>query len=297
MALSASGGRFGRDEALVAVSVVVAIGVDAVAGLDGLRLPIYTGLVLVTAVRLGALTGLSVGLVTAAAHVWLGGAQADGLAIVGAVTLLLGASTVGLAFDRARRRMARLEQVIEVLRRQTAPPAPPRPPREVAAPRVEGSAARTDRLPRLLYRYARLLNVSEEDALYTGLALTLEEVLPARMVAVYRLAPGGLELAAGDPLEPPSLAAVEQAEGPVFVSAADPRRVYGRVRAGDDGPLTAVLVALEPGAGHDRRGALKLLATFVEWASASVGHARALRRLDARCKAGWAGREFAILAR
>lgn len=284
MAPSASGARFGRDEALVAVSVVAAIGVDAVAGLDGLRLPVYTGLVLVSATRLGALTALSVGLVTAAAHVWLGGADADGLAIAGAVTLLLGASTVGLAVDRSRRRMARLEQVIEVLRRETAPRPPSAPLGEAGRPRGDASGAGTDRLPRLLYRYARLLNVSDEDALYTGLALTLEEVLPARMVAVYRLVPGGLELAAGDPLDPPPRALVEQADGPVFVSAADPRRVYGRVRDGD-GALTAVLVVLEPGAGRNRRGALKLLATFVDWASASVGHARALRRLDDRARA------------
>lgn len=271
----------GRTSLLLTLGVVAgALGVDLlVPGHDGLTLPLYTGAVLWASVRVGAGAGLAVGVAFAAVFVGVYGPHASDTAVVGAAALLLGASLVGRVVDGARHRIAQLEQVLAA-GADAAEPAPTsvEDPAATAADAPAPRRVSTGDLPRLIYRYARLLNVTEEDAIYSGLALTLEEALPAERVAVHRVTAAGFERVAGDPLEPPDRAMAD-GDSPVFGVAGDRRTAYGRVRAGIEGPVAAVIVVLEPGAG-DRRRALRLLGTFVEWASASVGHARALQRLD-----------------
>lgn len=285
--------RSSRIGAILACSAlaVSAVAVDlALPALEGLTLPLYAGAVLVTAVFAGGGPALAMAVGCTVVFVWVHGAQTGDAALIGSTMLMLGAALVGRRIDRLRRRLARLERALTAARRSTenrsdTAPDPletveePGPVERDPAPRPVDRPS-TGNLPRLLYRYARLLNVHEEDAIYTGLALTLEEVLPAERVAVYAISDGTSRLAAGDALPAPPVEVATGGATSIFTRDDDPDTVYGRVRAGADGPVTAVIVVRKPG-GARRPGALKLLATFVQWASASVGHARARVLLDA----------------
>lgn len=194
--------------------------------------------------------------------------------VIDALTVL-GLSTVGLAVERLIARVDHLEHVTAALRH----PAP-----EIDA-RTDPPRLRTDPLPRLLYRYARLLNVTDEAALYTGLVITLQEALPADAVAIFTLHDGRLHHAAGDPLRaPPELPAFAPGQRVTALDAADDRDV-ALLRAGVGGPPAALIVVLGAGYSDRRARALALLEAFVDWASAVVAHARTLRALPSDSRA------------
>ncbi len=273
-----------RRAAIVALTAVFALGADLLLPLPpGLTVPLYTGAVLVAAVVAGAIAGLTMAIGCTVVLVVAHGSETGDAALIGTTALLLGAAFVGRVIDRLRARMIRLEHVVSVLRRESRPitidTQPDPTPDPAPEPTAPARRPNTGNLPRLLYRYARLLNVTDEDAIYTGLALTLEEVLPAERVAVYAIDGEQIRLAAGERLPAPPVDVASRGATPIFTRDDDTDTVFGRVRAGADGPVTAVIIVREPGRAR-RPGALKLLATFLEWASASVGHARALDRLD-----------------
>lgn len=275
--------RADRRMAIVAFAAVSAFGSDLLLPLPpGLTVPLYTAAVLVAAVLAGAVPGLVMAIGCTVALVVAHGAETGDAALIGTTALFLGSAFVGRVVDRLRARAAHLEHIVGVLRRESRPisiDTVPDEPDPVPAPAEQPRRPTTGNLPRLLYRYARLLNVTDEDAIYTGLALTLEEVLPAERVAVYAIDDGQPRLAAGERLPPPPVEVAIRGATPIFTRDDDVDTVFGRVRAGADGPVTAVIVVREPGRAR-RPEALKLLATFLEWASASVGHAQALDRLD-----------------
>lgn len=239
-----------------------------------LALPLGLAATLVVALRGGFVPALAVAVLWVAADLTRTPDVRD-LAerIIDALTVLA-LSTVGLAVERLIARVDHLEHVTAALRH----PAP-----EIEAP-TDPPRMRTDPLPRLLYRYARLLNVTDEAALYTGLVITLQEALPADAVAIFTLHDGRLHHAAGDALRAPELPTFAPGQRITALGGADDRDA-ALLRAGVGGPPAALIVVL--GAGHpDRRTrALALLEVFVDWASAVVAHARTLRALPSDSRA------------
>lgn len=272
-----SGASVGRDGALAVGATAGALGFDvlmAMVGWPGFAPWGYAAAVLVVGSRAGWMPALAAALVGAALLVLRHGGALPEDAVLAGVAGTLGAVVAARLIDLHRRRAARLEQSLAALRAAAPPPSTttqPDPPRP-----------RTDSLPRLLYRYARLLNVTDEDALYRGLSAVLREALPAEAVAVFRLLDGAPRRVAGEPLAPPVLPGPLGERKVLLEPEGDrPPRVLAVVRDGADGAPAAVIALVEPGAGRGRGAALRLLETFVDWASAGVGHARALRALDA----------------
>lgn len=241
---------------------------------SALALPLGLAAVLVVALRGGFAPALAVAVLWVAADL----TRTPDLRslverIVDALTVL-GAATVGLAAERLLARVEHLQHVTAALRHPT--------------PEIEATSEprlRTDPLPRLLYRYARLLNVTDEAALYTGLVITLQEALPADAVAVFTLHDGQLRHAAGDALRaPPALPTFVAGQRAMPLDGSDDRDA-ALLRAGIGGPPAALIVVLGAGRPDRRARAVALLEAFVDWASAVVAHARTLQALPSDSRA------------
>lgn len=259
-----------------------AVALDSMLGLLGLpvgsALPVYVAAPLIVALRNGFVPALATALLCVALDL---ARLPDGRALVQIVagwSCIVGVSTVGLFVERLSRQIAHLGHVVAALR--GALDGAPTPPPSLPASAGRPARARTDSLPRLLYRYARLLNVTDESALYAGLAITLAEALPADAVAIFALTPTGPVHAAGDALRSPDPAALDFGSGRRVVEVEPGGRAVARVHAGSDGPPVALIVVVGAGQVARRAEALRLLEAFADWGSAVVGHARTLRTLS-----------------
>lgn len=284
----------------VAIIGLAAI-IDSAAGFDGPvnRLMPYVFAVGFVALRSGFFVGFTVSLVAAALFLIIGGA--GGITDLISVFWILASSAAGLMIERHLHRVARLEQRLDRLAR---------PPDGRAQVTGSDRPGQTSELPRLLYRYARLLNVVDEEQLLTGLAVVLREALPSRAAAVYRIEDDGLSHAAGDPLPAPSREHLDITGGAQVVrptEGPDSGRAVGVVRSGVGGLPVALIAVDQPGRPGQQARALRLFEIFVEWASASVEHARAVHRLsslgrqnsarDAEARGRAAARRFAETGR
>lgn len=254
-----------------AAALGVAVTLDVLLGRLGapaeVALPLYLAAVAVTGLRGGFAPGLVVALLALGADLARLPDGRSAAQVVAGAACLLGASLLGLFVERLQRRVGHLEAVVAALRAPTDP-----------AGTTPGARRRTDGLPRLLYRYARLLNVADEGALYAGLAITLPEALPADAVAVFRLTPAGPVHAAGDALAAPDPAALDFGAGRVVEVEG---RAVALLREGPAGPAAALVVALGVGGPARRASALRLLSVFADWGSTVVAHARAQAALPA----------------
>ncbi|MCB9550313.1 MAG: hypothetical protein H6705_00065 [Myxococcales bacterium] len=262
-------GRRWRVWVEAAAALGVAVTLDVLLGRLGapaeVGLPLYLAAAVIAGLRGGFGPGLLTALLGLAADLARLPDGRSAAQVLAGAACLIGASLIGLAVERLVGRVGHLEHVVAALR------AAPEPAAESPA------RGRTDGLPRLLYRYARLLNVTDEGALYAGLALTLPEALPAEAVAVFRLTPAGPVHAAGDALRPPDPAALDFGGGRVV--EVEGLAVAQMGEAG--GPPAALVVALGVGAPGRQASALRLLAVFAEWGSTVLAHARAQAALPA----------------
>ncbi len=268
-------------------------------GFHGLRPhPYYAPVLLITA-RYGFGPGLwTAGLASALyfAQVLLGVELAswrDLLAFENArpmILMLAGAALLGMIVDAHLRRVRRLEEEVETLgTRQAALESDQKALRGVNA-QLASRIVGTDGTVPTLYRYAKALNVPEEDDIYAALVEVLIDAIKAEQAAVYTVEPSGFALHSGTGprnLELPS--AVERRllsgqrlslgdapvgpEGPPFFLA-------GPLRDGE-GAVVAVLVVGQIEFLRYNDATVRLFDVFVDWAAQSIHTARRLAALPA----------------
>ena len=209
-----------------------------------------------------------------------------------AVFTLAGAALLGLVADTHLRRVQRAESRLAELEAQSSSLQQSQTAlRDVNAELASRIVGAESTLP-VLYRYARLLNATDEDALYRGLVEVGRDALGAEQVSLYRPKAGQLVRAYGDgPESFPfdhrisgrlirdggvlTLRELPQPgpEGPALYLA-------GALRQGDTGPVVGVLTIDRIDFRRYTEANLGLFRMLVEWAAVSLGQAVAFAQLS-----------------
>ncbi len=291
-------------EALVMLAVLATLGrlLGARPGFAGAQPHPYYAVALLVTVRYGFSPGLAAaGLASALYFVeLLTGVEAaswrDFLALEYSkpvVVMLAGAGVVGLVVERHIRRLASLEAELGRLHDQARTLEQDRADlRDVNAELANRIVGTEATLP-TLYKYARQLNQPEEGAIYEGLVEVLQDALRADAVSVYdvvgdgarrRLGPGPEDLPVSD-----RLVARLTREGGVLTLTdlpppgpeGPPIYMAGALRAGDGGPVVAILTVDRIDFLRYTEASLRLFRVLVDWAAASIGTARRLAQMSA----------------
>lgn len=209
-----------------------------------------------------------------------------------AIFTVTGSALLGLVADQHIRRVARaearlgeLEAATEAMQRSQADL------RDVNAELASRIVGAESTLP-VLYRYARLLNATDEDAIYRGLVEVAADALGAEQVSLYMPRGPNLVRRYGEgpesfPLDLRVTARILR-EGGVFtlkeLPAPGPEGpalyLAGALRQGEGGPVMGVLTVDRLDFLRYTEANLGLFRMLVEWAAVSLGQAVAFSRLS-----------------
>lgn len=209
-----------------------------------------------------------------------------------AIFTLAGSALLGLVADQHLRRVQRAEARAAELEAQAAAiqqsHAELRDVNAELASRIVGAEST---LP-VLYRYARLLNATDEDAIYRGLIEVAADALGAEQVTIYL--PRGPQLLRRYGEGPESFpldgrvssrllregGVLTLKELPAPGPEGPPLYLAGALRRGEGGPVAAVLTVDRLDFLRYTEANLGLFRMLVEWAAVSLGQAASFSQLS-----------------
>ncbi len=214
-----------------------------------------------------------------------------------AIYALSGGAMLGLVADVHLRRIQRAEDRLAELESRSSELAQAQADlRDVnaeLASRIVGAEAT---LP-ALYRYARLLNATDEEAVYRGLVEVAKDALQADQVTLYMPRNGQLVRRFGEgpdgfPLDQRTAAKLLREGGlltlrdlPAPGPEGPPLYLAGPLRQGEAGPVVAVLSVDRLDFRRYTEANLGLFRMLVDWGSVSLGQAVAAQRLPEPARA------------
>jgi hypothetical protein len=214
-----------------------------------------------------------------------------------AIYALSGGALLGLVADVHLRRIQRAEErLAELESRSTALASAQAELRDVnaeLASRIVGAEAT---LP-ALYRYARLLNATDEEAVYRGLVEVAKDALGADQVTLYMPRNGQLVRRFGEgpdgfPLDARTGAKLVREGGvltlrdlPAPGPEGPPLYLAGALRQGEAGPVVGVLTVDRLDFRRYTEANLGLFRMLVDWGCVSLGQAVAVQRLPEPARA------------